>query len=729
MTIKVYPVTGLHCANCALNVEKTLQKQPGIASAAVNFADSSARIEYDPAKADILNFQTAVRSIGYDLVIQEDAAADLAENEAARFRLLKKKAWFSIALAVPVMLISMFFMNIPYANFMMLALTLPVLLWSGSTFFVTAFKQARHGTANMDTLVALSTGVAFLFSLFNTLFPQVWHARGLHAHVYYEAATAVIAFILVGKLLEEKARAGTSSAIKKLMGMQPSVVTIIDENGNENEIAIGKVKKGDLLRVKPGDKIPVDGLITTGHSSLDESTMTGEPIPAEKGPNDKVYAGTLNINGSFVLQAEQIGSETMLSHIIETVKKAQGSKAPVQKTVDRIAGIFVPVVIGISLLSFTLWLVFGGPGALPHALLSMVTVLVIACPCAMGLATPTAIMVGMGKGAQNGILIKDAASLEAIHKVNALVLDKTGTITEGKPVVTKIEWLVSPDKIKETTKVILSLEKHSSHPLAAAIVNYLEDRNDQEPVLQGQFENIPGKGIRGKFGNNICLAGNQKLMAEAGISLPGTNNDAATNVYVAVDQQAVAVISLSDRVKETSVDGIRQLMDLKIDIYMLTGDNAATAAEIARQTGIGHFEAGLMPADKEAFIKKLQQQHKIVAMAGDGINDSQALVQADVSIAMGRGSDIAMDVAGMTLVTSDLRQIAKAIRLSDLTVRTINQNLFWAFIYNLIGIPVAAGALYPIWGFMLNPMIAAAAMAMSSVSVVSNSLRLRGKKL
>jgi P-type Cu2+ transporter len=728
MTIKVYPVTGLHCANCALNVEKTLKKQPGIVSAAVNFADSSARIEYDPAKADILNYQDAVRSIGYDLIVQEDAAESLAESEAARLRLFRNKAWFSIALSIPVMVISMFFMNMPYANFIMLALTVPVLIWSGSSFFVNAFKQARHGTANMDTLVALSTGVAFLFSLFNTLFPHVLHARGLHAHVYYEAATAVIAFILVGKLLEEKARAGTSSAIKKLMGMQPSVVTRIDENGNESTIAISLVKKGDLVRVKPGDKIPVDGIIKSGNSSVDESTMTGESIPAEKGPNDKVFAGTININGSFILNAEQIGSETLLSHIIETVKQAQGSKAPVQKTVDRVAGIFVPVVMGISLLTFVLWLVFGGISALPHALLSMVTVLVIACPCAMGLATPTAIMVGMGKGAQNGILIKDAASLEAIHKVNALVLDKTGTITEGKPVVNHIEWLVPPEERKHVSGIILSLEKHSSHPLAAAIVNHL-DGEGQEPVLQGQFENLPGMGIRAKFGDRVCLAGNRKLMADSGITLPPGNGQAGTHVYFAVGNQPVAVISLSDKIRDTAIEGISQLREEKIEIFMLTGDNAATAAEIAKAAGIEHFESELLPADKEAFVKRLQDQHKVVAMAGDGINDSQALVQADVSIAMGKGSDIAMDVAGMTLVTSDLRQIAKAIRLSDLTVKTINQNLFWAFIYNLIGIPVAAGVLYPIWGFMLNPMIAAAAMAMSSVSVVTNSLRLRGKKL
>ena len=735
--IKIYPVTGLHCANCALNVEKTLKKQEGVAHASVNFADSTARIEYETKDAsDALAIQSAVRSIGYDLIIEEEPNARVAEDAQAYYKTLRAKTIFSIVLAVPVILISMVFMNMPYANLIMLALTLPVMLWSGSGFFVNAFKQARHGSANMDTLVAMSTGIAFLFSVFNTFFPHFWHARGLHPHVYYEAAAAVIAFILVGKLLEERAKAGTSSAIKKLMGMQASTVVLVDEKGEEKVISISSLKHGDTVRVKPGDRIPVDGEIHSGNSSIDESSMTGESIPVDRGPGDKVYAGTINLNGSFLLTARQVGSETMLSRIIDTVRQAQGSKAPVQKTVDRIAGIFVPVVIGISLLSFATWMILGGDNSLSHALLAMVTVLVIACPCALGLATPTAIMVGMGKGAQNGILIRDAESLETIHRINALILDKTGTITEGRPVVKGIQWYIPTDEQKDALAMLKGLEKHSSHPLAEAVVQYLGSVTSV-PDAGIMFENLPGMGVKGKFRNKTYMAGNLKLMLEQGVKLPaikGSDHDkkmrmARSLIYFARESELLAVIELSDQVKETAAEAIREIQKMGIEVHMLTGDNLQTAQEVAETTGITSLQANLLPADKSEFVKKLQKERKIVAMAGDGINDSQALVQANVSIAMGKGSDIAMDVAGMTLISSDLRQIAKAIRLSRLTVKTINQNLFWAFIYNLIGIPIAAGILYPIWGFMLNPMIAAAAMALSSVSVVSNSLRLRSSKI
>jgi Cu2+-exporting ATPase len=589
----------------------------------------------------------------------------------------------------------------------------------------------------MDTLVAMSTGIAFLFSLFNTFFPGFWHARGLHAHVYYEASAAVIAFILVGKLLEERAKSSTSSAIKKLMGLQASTVTLVDDKGRESTIPVNQVKHGDKVRVRPGDKVPVDGEILEGNSTIDESTMTGESLPAEKEAGERVMAGTLNLNGSFILTALQVGSETMLSRIIETVRQAQGSKAPVQKTVDRVAGIFVPVVMGISLISFILWLIFGGDNAIAHALMAMVTVLVIACPCAMGLATPTAIMVGMGKGAQNGILIKDAENLETIRQVNAIVLDKTGTITEGKPVVTGIVWYVPRKEQAEAEQILFALEKQSSHPLAEAVTIYLHPHTS-DPVTTQKFENIAGKGIKMQFRDKVYLAGNKKLMDEHGVEstrqaeLPDdikTLGRTGSVVYFARNTDLLAVIYLADKIRETASEAILNLQNQGITVYMITGDNRETAKDVAEKTGIAEFSANLMPAGKAAFIKQLQEQKKVVAMVGDGINDSQALAQANVSIAMGKGSDIAMDVAGMTLVSSDLRQIAKAIRLSKLTVQTIRQNLFWAFIYNLIGIPIAAGALYPIWGFMLNPMIAAAAMAMSSVSVVSNSLRLKSKKI
>jgi Cu2+-exporting ATPase len=741
--IKTYPVTGMSCATCALNVEKALKRQPGVANATVNYADASAMVEFSPGNDDAGALQAAIRSIGYDLMIEEVENKQIESAQQAYYNQLKINMIWSLALALPVMIISMFFMNppaghtgMPYANLIMLVLTLPVLVWFGRSFFINAFKLARHAQANMDTLVALSTGIAFLFSLFNTIFPQFWHTRGIHPHVYYEASAVVIAFILIGKVLEERAKSNTSSAIKKLMGLQSTVVTLLDESGNESEITIVSVKHDDSLRVKPGDKIPVDGLIITGSSSIDESTITGESMPVDKTEGDSVYAGTLNINGSFVLKAKQVGSETMLSRIIEMVRKAQGSKAPVQKTVDKIAGIFVPVVMAVSIISFIIWMLFGGGNAIAHALMAMVTVLVIACPCALGLATPTAIMVGMGKGARNGILIKNAESLERIHKVNTIVLDKTGTITVGKPAVTEIIWLISGQNQYEAERILLALEMQSAHPLAEAVVSELKEKV-KERVVPDKFEYVSGKGISALYTGKTYHVGNMKLMVEAGVQIDAMHQqqinalqeEAKTVVCFAMNKELLAIIGFADSIKTTSVDAIKQLQGDGILVYMLTGDNLQTAQTVARKTGIENFKANVMPSDKADFIKRLQADGKVVAMAGDGINDSQALAQADVSIAMGKGSDIAMDVAGMTIISSDLRQISKAIRLSALTVNTIHQNLFWAFIYNLIGIPIAAGVLYPLWGFMLNPMIAAAAMAMSSVSVVSNSLRLRTKRL
>jgi Cu2+-exporting ATPase len=741
--IKAYPVTGMSCATCALNVEKTLKRQPGVLNAAVNYADASAVVEFSPGNADAGALQSVIRSIGYDLLIEEVESNSREEEQQAHYKQLRSNMIGSLVLALPVMIISMFFMNppagqagIPYANLIMLALTIPVLTWFGRSFFINAFKLARHAQANMDTLVALSTGIAFLFSLFNTFFPRFWHARGFHPHVYYEASAVVIAFILIGKVLEERVKSNTSSAIKKLMGLQSNMVTLLDEAGNEIEIPIISVKHDDRVRVRPGDKIPVDGEITTGSSAIDESTITGESMPVDKAEGDHVYAGTFNLNGSFVLRAKQVGSETVLSRIIQMVRQAQSSKAPVQKTVDKVAGIFVPVVMAIAAISFIIWMIFGGDNAITHALLAMVTVLVIACPCALGLATPTAIMVGMGKGARNGILIKDAESLELIHKVNAIVLDKTGTITEGKPAVTEIIWLINGQDQHEAEPVLMALEMQSAHPLAEAVLAALKDKVKRGVDLEN-FENISGKGISARYAGKTFLAGNIKLMAEAGVEIDAAHQQqisalqqaAKTVICFAADKSLLAIIGLADMLKATSAEAVKRLQEEGITVYMLTGDNLQTAQTVAQKTGIVNFKANTMPAEKADFVKHLQENGKVVAMVGDGINDSHAMAQADVSIAMGKGSDIAMDVAGMTIISSDLRQISKAILLSKLTVSTIHQNLFWAFIYNLIGIPIAAGVLYPVWGFMLNPMIAAAAMALSSVSVVSNSLRLRTKKI
>ena len=549
-------------------------------------------------------------------------------------------------------------------------------------------------------------------------------------HVYFEAAGVVIAFILLGKMLEEKAKGSTSSAIKKLMGLQPKTVTVIHDN-HQMEMNIANVKVGDTILVKPGEKIAVDGKVTFGNSFVDESMISGEPIGVEKINGNKVFAGTINQKGSFQFRAEKVGGDTVLAHIIKMVQQAQGSKAPVQKLVDKIAGIFVPVVIGIAILSMLAWIIFGGDNGLTHGLLALVTVLVIACPCALGLATPTAIMAGIGKGAENGILIKDAESLELAKKVNAIILDKTGTITEGKPAVTNILWLNDDEQYLDE---LISLEKQSEHPLAEAVVNYFEEKNNL-PVYN--FESITGFGAKANINDKIFFAGNESLLKNNKIEIDKALksaadewlHDAKTVIYFSDESSALAAIGTADKIKENSKKAVRKLQNEGIEVYMLTGDNEKTAEAISEQVGIKNFKAKVLPEHKTDFVKQLQRQGKTVAMAGDGINDSSALAQADVSIAMGKGSDIAMDVAKMTIISSDLLKIPKAIKLSRYTVNTIRQNLFWAFIYNLIGIPIAAGILYPINGFLLNPMIAGAAMALSSVSVVSNSLRLKGKKI
>lgn len=514
------------------------------------------------------------------------------------------------------------------------------------------------------------------------------------------------------------------------MGLQPKTVIVIEADGTERQKAIEDVSAGDIILVKPGEKIAVDGMVTSGNSYVDESMLSGEPVPVLKKENEKVFAGTINQKGSFQFKAVKVGKETMLAHIIKMVQDAQGSKAPVQKLVDKIAGIFVPVVMGIAILTFILWLVLGGENGVVQGLLAAVTVLVIACPCALGLATPTAIMVGVGKGAENGILIKDAESLELAKKVNAIVLDKTGTITEGRPQVTDIAWLNNDDTTKD---ILLSIEKQSEHPLAEAVVKHL---NGAGSTTLSLFDSITGKGAKADHNNETYYVGNKKLLAENNIAIADELQNKAeewgkqsqTVIWFANSKQALSVIAISDKIKETSVQAIREMQDMGIDLYMLTGDNEATAKAIAAHTGIKHYRAEVLPQHKADFVKELQSKGKIVAMVGDGINDSTALATADVSIAMGKGSDIAMDVAKMTIISSDLTKIPQAIRLSKQTVATIKQNLFWAFIYNLIGIPVAAGILYPINGFLLNPMIAGAAMALSSVSVVSNSLRLKWKK-
>jgi Cu2+-exporting ATPase len=732
---KSYPVTGLGCASCAIHVEEELKTMKGVVHASVNYANASALVEYESGSVSDEKLKSAIQAIGYDLLIDTGGENAQEEIQKTHFRNLVFNTVGASLLALPVVLIGMFLMEIPYANWIMLILTTPVVGWFGRRFFINAVNQAKHGSANMDTLVALSTGISYLFSTYNTIFPAVWHNQGIHPPVYFEASAVVIVFILLGKVLEERAKSNTTSALKKLIGLQPKTVRMIQKDGSEIEISISQVRGNDHLLVKPGDKIPVDGSILSGSSFVDESTITGEPIPAEKSVGDKVYAGTLNQKGSFVLTAEKVGSETLLAQIIKMVQQAQGSKPPVQKLADKIAGIFVPVVIGIALLTFAIWMVFGGGNSLPHALLAMVSVLVIACPCALGLATPTAIMVGIGKGAENGILIKDAESLELACKINAIVLDKTGTITEGKPVVTNLVWNIPDSDRLELESILHTIESLSEHPLAEAVVTALNHAPEKR-ITPESFVSITGQGVSALISGKLYLVGNKKLMEYHHMQdsdiLSGTvsqfESEAKTVVYFAAGDKIVSVIAIADKIKSNSEKAISALQDLGIGIFMVTGDNSHTAGAVAKKVGILNYKAEVLPSGKAEFIKDLQLQGKVVAMVGDGINDSQALAQADVSIAMGKGSDIAMDVAKMTIISSDLMLLSKAIRISKLTVKAIHQNLFWAFIYNLIGIPVAAGILYPFWGFMLNPMIAGAAMAMSSVSVVTNSLRLKRQK-
>lgn len=729
---KTFPVLQMSCASCAISAESIVKGLNGVNNASVNFATATLSVEYQPDVITPEQIRTAVQDGGYDLLIEDDkdAAADVLEDmHIKKFNVLKKKTIFAVIFSLPVVIIGMLFMDIPYANEIMWMLSTPVIFWLGRDFFINARKQAKHRSANMDTLVALSTSVAYLFSVFNTLFPQFWLDRGVHPHVYFEAACVIIAFILLGRLLEEKAKGNTSSSIKKLIGLQPKTVTV-SENGNYTELPIEQVNIGNIIVVKPGEKVAVDGVVIEGSSYVDESMLSGEPIPVLKKEGEKVYAGTINQKGAFLFQAEKVGADTILAQIIRMVQEAQGSKAPVQKLVDKIAGIFVPIVMSIALLSLAVWFIYGGSDGITHGILALVAVLIIACPCALGLATPTAIMVGIGKGAEKGILIKDAESLELAKKVDVVVLDKTGTITEGKPVVTDIYWLNGDDNKKD---VLYSLEKQSEHPLADAVTNYLAGIVS---VPIWEFESITGKGVIGLVDGEKYFVGNKKFLDENGViadkvlveKMRNSSHSSKTMIWFSDSKKAIALIAITDEIKSTSLSAIKQLQSSGIEVYMLTGDNYATAKEIASKVGINHFHAEVFPQDKTEFVKQLQSEGKVVVMVGDGINDSTALAQADLSIAMGKGSDIAIDVAKMAIISSDLTKISEAIKLSKQTVATIRQNLFWAFVYNLIGIPLAAGVLYPINGFLLNPMIAGAAMALSSVSVVSNSLRLKWTK-
>ena len=719
-----FPVQGMGCAACVARVENTLKACEGVSGVSVSLASNTAQVDYDPERTTPAALQQAVRDAGYDLLVdgtddEADSEAEIARQDA--YRSLKKDTVIACVLAALVMLIGMGFNDFPGKGFVLWALATPVVFWCGRRFFKAGFSALRHGAANMDTLVALSVSISYLFSIFNLLLPHVWTSEGLEAHLYFESATMIVAFILIGRLLEERAKHSTTAAIRKLMGLQ-----------GKHTMAC----PGDILLVKPGERFEVDGVVVEGSSYVDESTLTGEPVPALKQAGEKVYAGTINQNGALSVRVEKVNGDTLLSGIIRMVRDAQGSKAPIQKTVDRIAAVFVPVIIGIAILTFLIWLCCG---EFTLGLLAMVTVLVIACPCSLGLATPTAIIAGIGNGASKGILIKDAESLQIARKIDTIVMDKTGTLTEGKPSVVESVWdplITREDDSRRLNlkDVLYSLEHLSEHPLAVAVCASLRGCEDL-PVED--FEAILGKGIAGTVDGTRFYVGNLSLLHEVLGDIPEASNpmvadsigpwmDAGYTIALLFDKVKVyAVLALSDELKDTSVQAVKGLSAQGIDIHMLTGDNEVAARHIAFVAGIPNVTSHILPQGKAEYIKELQASGKRVAMVGDGINDSAALAQADLGIAMGHGSDIAIDTAQVTIVSSDLSKIGELIRLSRRTVGIIRENLFWAFFYNLRAVPVAAGILYPFTGFLLNPMVAAACMALSSVCVVTNSLRLR----
>lgn len=730
---KVLPVLEMSCAVCAGNVESTVQALSGVEKASVNFAAGTLTVTYNPSVITLEVMQVAVQAAGYDLIVEaEDPVAMQEEKARMHYKILRRNTIGAWTLSIPLALLGMVFMHVPFGNWIMMVLALAIMIFFGRSFYVNGVRHALKGKANMDTLVALSTSIAFLFSLFNTLCPGFWLGKGLEPHVYYEASGVIIAFVLLGKLMEERAKNSTSSAIKGLMGLQPKTARLVTD-GREEEVPISNLQVGNVVSVRPGEKIPVDGTLLQGSSSVDESMLSGEPIPVEKNAGDRVLAGTINQKGAFTMEATSVGGTTVLAQIVQMVQSAQGSKAPVQRIVDKISGIFVPVVVLLSFLTFVCWLVIGGESYFSYALLSAVSVLVIACPCALGLATPTALMVGMGKGAEQHILIKDAFALENLCKVDTVVLDKTGTLTEGVPVVTDSYW-ISDDNIRYLD-VLYTAEQKSEHPLASAILCWLEESGAKVCEAEN-FESLTGRGVRIQVEGVTYWVGSQGLLDifQAGIpekvrkQIGQWQEDGQSVVFYGQETRLLAVLAISDRIKPTSAEAVKELKKQGIEVHLLTGDGVRTAERVAATLDIGYYKAEVMPNDKEEYIISLQQQGKKVAMVGDGINDSQALARADVSIAMGKGTDIAMDVAMVTLITSDLLLLPGAIRLSKQTVRLIYQNLFWAFIYNVIGIPLAAGVLFPINGLLLNPMLASAAMAFSSVSVVLNSLRLKFMK-
>jgi Cu2+-exporting ATPase len=723
---KTLPVTGMSCAACALSVESMLGSLEGVDHASVSYAGSSVFVAYNPDIISLQQMKQSLISIGYDLLIEEDNDDELLLHETEKLRERKLKLLIATFFSLPVFILSMFFdHHNRLLHFICLFLSIPVLAYSGNEFFISAFKKIRHGMMNMDTLVALSTGIAWIYSAFITLNPHFFHQQGVDSYVYFESAVVIITFILAGRFFEEKAKSRASSAIHKLMHLQPKKLTVI-RDGEELLIPTGFVKINDLVIVKPGESIPVDGAVVTGLSYVNESSLTGEPLPVIKQMGDYVFAGTLNQDGVMEIIAEKTDKDTVLQKIISMVQEAQSAKPPVQLLADKVSAVFVPVVLIIAAITFFAWLIGNGNTSL--AMITSISVLVIACPCALGLATPTAVIAGIGRAARQGIYIKNAAILEKAGKTKVVVFDKTGTLTYGMFSVEKVNWL---DKSDENKEILYALEKNIHHPLATAIVEYLKGDVSRQ-IIFDKIDNIPGKGVLASLNGYTYFAGNEKLLSELDIKLNDQiaaitqdfNAEGNTIIYFGAEDRIISLLGLKDTIRENIPMVVNDLHKMGIEVWLLTGDNSMNAAILSEKAGIRNYVSGMLPADKALKIKELQQQNKLVLMVGDGINDAAALAQADVSIAMPAGSDIAIESAEATLMKPNLAHIPALIRLSAKSASIIRQNLFWAFGYNVIAIPLAAGMFYSISGLLLNPMIASAAMALSSLSVVTNSLRL-----